>query len=201
MTPSAVDVAFELRAPALPADHAWPLLSALEAFLPWLAEDPHAGVHPLRVAPTVGGEVLLAARARLTLRVPAARADETLRLAGGSLDVGGRRIGVGAGKVRALSPSSTLAAQRVASVATDAGAFELLVAAMLARLSIDARSIAGGRRRGRAGAREIEGFALCVHGLRGDDSLRLQCEGLGEARGAGWGIFVPAKTIAVGDAP
>lgn len=199
MTPAAMDVAFELRAPALPADHAWPLLNALGSFLPWLAEDPHAGVHPLRVAPTVGGEVLLAARAKLTLRVPATRVDETLRLAGGNLDVGGRRIGVGVGKVRALSSSPTLAAQRVASVAADAGAFESIVAAMLARLSIDARFIAGGRRRGRAGLREIEGFALCVHGLRSDDSLRLQYEGLGEARGAGWGIFVPAKTIAMGD--
>jgi 5-methyltetrahydrofolate--homocysteine methyltransferase len=63
MMPSAIDVAFDLRAVALPADYAWPLLTALGAVLPWLAEEPHAGVHPLRVSPTVGGEVLLAARA------------------------------------------------------------------------------------------------------------------------------------------
>lgn len=193
--PTAVDVAFDLQGTALPAEHAWPLVVALGSRLPWLAHDPHAGVHPVRASPTVGGEVLLAARAKLTLRVPEPRVEDALQLSGLELDVGGHRLKVGAGKARTLVASGTIAAQRVASASGDPGVFELVVAGVLARMGIQARVIAGGRRRGMAGCRCIEGFALCVHGLRADDSLRLQYEGLGEGRTAGWGIFVPAKAI------
>ncbi len=63
---------------------------------------------------------------------------------------------------------------------------------------------AGGRLRvhhrptpnGRAGAREIAGFSVVLHGVKPADSLRLQFEGMGGERGLGWGIFVPHKSIA-----
>ncbi|MFO1304798.1 MAG: type I-MYXAN CRISPR-associated protein Cas6/Cmx6 [Burkholderiales bacterium] len=194
MTP-AVDVAFDVRAAALPGDYAWPLRAALTTRLPWLADEARAGVHPLRVSTTAWGHVLLPARAKLTLRVSPARVDETMRLVGARLEVEGHPLEIGAAKVRVLLASPTVAAQRVVSDVSDAGAFEEDVGRMLTDLGIDARFIAGGRRSARAGDREIAGFALSVHGLRNDDSLRLQYEGLGEARGIGWGIFVPAKRI------
>ena len=39
------------------------------------------------------------------------------------------------------------------------------------------------------------GFALSVHELDADDSIRLQAQGVGGDRRLGWGIFVPAKAI------
>ena len=56
----AVDVAFDVAGTSVPADHAWALLQEVEALLPWLADEPAAGIHPLRTAPTTYGVALLA---------------------------------------------------------------------------------------------------------------------------------------------
>ncbi len=195
--PPAVDIVFDLAGTALPADYAWPLLEAIGVHLPWLRDDPYAGVHPLRTAPSTHDEVLLPQRAKLTLRVGVARADDALRLAHTRLAVGERTLAVGAGKPRAIAVSATVAAQRVASTAGDAAAFEAEASELIAGLRIAAHLIAGRPRRGAAGARTITGYAVTLHGLRGEDSLRIQYEGLGGERNLGWGLFVPAKAIAL----
>ena len=95
-----------------------------------------------------------------------------------------------------LRPSATLSAHRVATSAGDDAAFEADVAQALQRMGIGCGLIAGRLRRGSAGEREIAGFALTLHGLGSVESLRIQGEGLGGDRRLGWGIFVPAKSIA-----
>lgn len=195
--PSAVDIVFDLAGDTLPADHAWPLLQAIGAHLPWLPDDPHAGVHPLRTLPTAHGDALLPRRTKLVLRVATQRADDVLRLARTRLAVGERTLAIGAGKARALVAATTVAAQRVASAAGDAAGFEAEAAQWIAGLGIEARVIAGRPRRGGADGRAITGFAATLHGLRTEDSLRIQYEGLGRERTLGWGLFVPAKAIAV----
>ena len=194
--PPAVDILFDLAGTSLPAEHAWLLLQAIAVHLPWLAEDPHAGVHPLRTLPTAHGEALLPLRTKLALRVAQERAADALRLAHTQLAIGDRTLAVGAGKARALAPAATVAAQRVATTAGDLGAFEAEMAQRLAALAIEAHVIAGRPRQGRAGERRIHGYAVTVHGLRAEDSLRIQYAGLGAGRNVGWGLFVPAKTIA-----
>ncbi|MFO1314218.1 MAG: type I-MYXAN CRISPR-associated protein Cas6/Cmx6 [Burkholderiales bacterium] len=192
---TAVDVAFDVAAVSVPAEHAWPLLQAVEGRLAWFAAEAGAGIHPLRTSPTSYGVALVAQRAKLVLRVPAERLADCLALAGAVLDVGGSRLAVGAGRPRALRPSGTLSAQRVASAAADVAGFETEVARWLAGLRIAGRYIAGRPRHGRADGREIAGFALSLHGLGGADSLRIQSEGMGADRRVGWGLFVPAKAI------
>jgi CRISPR-associated protein Cas6 len=196
--PPAVDIVFDLAGSTLPAEHAWALLQAISVHLPWLAEDPRAGVHPLRTVPTGYGEVLLPQRTKLALRVAEERTGDALRLAHARLAVGDCTLVVGAGRARILAPSATVAAQRVAGVARDPAAFETEVARWMAMLRIEAHVIAGRPRHGRAGERELAGYAVTVHGLRAEDSLRLQYEGLGGERNVGWGLFVPAKAIAAG---
>ena len=190
-----VDVVFDVEGESLPADYAWPLAQAIERRLPWLAGEPHAGVHPLKAPPPAGGIVLLAQRVKLTLRVPEARWEDCVALAGAELDVAGSRLRIGGGRPRALVPSATVAAQRVAGAATDPAAFEAEVAEALAALAIACDLISGRPRQGRAGARAIAGFALTLHGLGAADSVRVQAVGIGEHRRLGWGLFVPAKTI------
>jgi CRISPR-associated protein Cas6 len=194
-----VDVAFDLEGTSLPSDHAWALLLAIEARLPWLPGEALAGVHPLRAVPTAYGVVLLAQRAKLVLRLPEARRHEALHLQDTHLDVGGSTLRVGAGAARALRPSATLSAQRVATGAGDEAAFEADVADTLSRMGVAARCISGRQRGGDAGGREIAGFALTLHGLGPADSLRIQSVGIGGDRRLGWGVFVPAKTIVAAD--
>lgn len=190
-----VDVAFDVEGTSLPADHAWALLVAVEARLPWLPGEALAGIHPLRAAPTSYGVVLLAQRAKLVLRLPESRLPDALRLRDTELDIGGSTLKIGAGNARTLRPGSTLSAQRVASVAGDDAAFEADVGRMLQQMGVKCGFISGRGRRGDAGGREIVGYALTLHGLGPADSLRIQREGMGGDRRLGWGIFVPAKAI------
>jgi hypothetical protein len=60
---------------------------------------------------------------------------------------------------------------------------------------VDCDLISGRRRHGRAGSREVSGYALALIGLSAADSLRVQGLGIGGERGLGWGVFVPAKAI------
>lgn len=153
-------------------------------------------MHPLRAVQTSHGIALIAQRAKLVLRLPAARLPDALHLQDVGLDVGGSALRVGKGHARTLRPSGTLSAHRVATDAGDDVAFEADVARSLQRMGIACGFISGRRRQGTAGGRAIAGFALTLHGLGAVDSLRIQCEGLGGDRRLGWGIFVPAKAIA-----
>ena len=126
---SVVDVAFDVEGTSLPADHAWPLLRAVEARLPWFAGEPLAGIHPLRTVPTAYGVVL--ARAARQARAAAAGG----ATAGCPASAGRRastsaaaRSRIGAGAARTLRPSATLSAHRVATDAGDDAAFEADVA-------------------------------------------------------------------------
>lgn len=191
-----VDVVFGLAGTSLPVEYAWGLWRAVGVWLPWLEAEPTAGIHRLRTAPTGYGVVLLANRAKLTLRVPANRLADTLALAGKTLDVAGSELAVGAGAARPLWPWATLHAHQVAADAASEAAFQEQVAAWLQARGVVCQFITGRRRTVTAGERQIVGFSVVLHGLTPEVSLRMQFEGMGGERALGFGIFVPHKSIA-----
>jgi CRISPR-associated protein Cas6 len=191
-----LDVVLELEGTSLPAEHAFELWRAVEACLPWLASEPGAGIHPLRTSPSSGGEALLARRAKLVLRVPRARGADTLGLCGRTLQVAGRKVGVGAGVLRPLRAWTTLHAQRVTFGPADDATFQDDIARSLAALDVECEFITGRRRSQRAEGREIAGYSVALVGVGAAQSLRVQAVGMGGERGLGWGIFVPHKAIA-----
>ncbi len=191
-----VDVVFDVAGTTLPAEHAFVLFRATMPWLPWLEDEAGAGIHRLRTAPTGYGVVLLARRAKLTLRVPLRRVGDTLALADRTLDVGGSPLAVGAGVARTLRPWATLHAQQVAAATGDDAAFQVEVAASLQAQGLACQFITGRRQTVAAGAREIAGFSVVLHGLNPEGSLRIQSEGMGGDRVLGCGIFVPYKSIA-----
>ena len=193
---SAVDVLFELSGSHVPADYATALAVAVSAALPWFEAEPRAGIHPLRAAPSTHGTLVLARRARLVVRVPDARATQALALAGRRLDLQGEPVTVGAGHLKALAPSATLYAQRVATGARDEPEFQGDVVRWLADLGVRCEFISGRVRSVRAEGREVVGYGLALHGLAPADSLRVQAGGIGGERRLGFGIFVPHKAIA-----
>jgi CRISPR-associated protein Cas6 len=194
--PQVVDVVFGVTGTSVPADNAWPLARAVERVLPWLATEALAGIHPLRAAATTYGVALLAQRAKLVLRVPEARLHDCLALESTVLDLSGSPLAVGAATTRPLGASATLAAQRVTGGGGDMQEFEEDMRRILAALAIDCDFISGRAQHASAGGRDIAGFALALHGLAPADSLRVQREGIGGERRLGWGVFVPAKSIA-----
>lgn len=193
--PEMVDVAFELSAPALPAGFEWPLFLAIAALAPWLADSPHAGVHPLRGSRLADGGLLVARRAKLAVRMPRDRVCAASALEGATLNVGRTEVQVGQGTFRKFRPAPTLYSPRVVMGAEQEDAFCARVESALERLAIR-RSFMCGRRvevifDGRAHA----AFSVAVHGLDEAQSLLLQGAGLGAGHPVGCGLFVPHKTI------
>lgn len=202
LEPSAegVDLRFELRGERLPLDHGQALAEAVSEHLPWLADEPAAGIHAVRGA-AMGGELLgISRRARLTLRLPHARLDDALALAGRSLRLGEQTLHVGPGKAWPLTPSDTVYAWLVIAGPADeqpfADALGALLRAQLGTAGVACQVVLGKPRAlaTRAGVRH--GFSVLLHGMTPELSLRLQEQGLGELRLHGCGIVVPYKSIA-----
>jgi CRISPR-associated protein Cas6 len=198
---AAVDLAFPLVGRHLPRDHADALGQALLQVLPWLAEEPLAGVHPVNLvhgatSGSAEGLALLSGRARLLLRLPLERAAQAGALAGRSLDVGGCSVAVGTPHERPLQALATLYAHAVAAQGDDEAHFADLVQAELDRLQIRSPWVCGKQGHRSAGGRRLTTFSLMLHSLSPQDSLRLQEQGLGGHRLLGCGIFVPHKSAA-----
>ena len=191
-----VDVAFAFQGRHLPRDHALLLARALADPLPWLAAEPRAGIHPVRVVPGYGIRGLLSQRARLLLRVPRARQPVLAELGCRVLDVGGCEIRLGEPRPRELLPHGTLFAPVVAAESSDELVFMLGVAGQLRALQVDAHTVCGRRQRIAGTSGPITGFSLMLHGLSAADSLRVQGIGIGPHRLLGCGIFVPHRSAA-----
>lgn len=190
-----VDIAFDFSAQALPAGFEWPLYLAVAALAPWIAESPHAGVHPLRGSRLADGGLLVARRAKLTVRMPRDRACSASVLEGATLEVGRTMVKVGQGAFRKLRPAPTLYSPRVVMGADQEDAFCARVESALDRLAIRRSFLCGRRAEVIFDGRAHTAFSVAVHGLDEAQSLLLQGAGLGAGHPVGCGLFVPHKTI------
>lgn len=202
-----VDLAYRFSCPTLPLDHAHPLSSALLSELPWLADEPHAGVHLIHGAASGNGwyrpedpgtELLhLSRRIRMRLRVPSHRLDDARELTGKSLDVNGHVIEVGESTVFKLSSLSTLFARYViAGVDHDENEFLERAAEQLQALDIPCRKLLAGITHSLNFPDEtVFTRSLMVAELEPGQSVRLQQVGLGPGRSFGCGLFLPHKGI------
>ena len=191
-----VDVVFPLAGAGLARDHALALAQALGAALPWLANEPGVGVHPIKVVPGLEPRALLSNRARLLLRVPASRAGALGALAHRVLEVGGDTLRLGVPHTRVLLAHATLYAYSVAAASDDELLFMQAVAGELEALKIRGHRVCGKRRHIAGPASAIDCFSLMLHGLTPAHSLRLQNRGVGAHRLLGCGVFVPHKSAA-----
>lgn len=209
-----VDMAFAISCRCLPLDHAYALSRALRQVLPWLGEDPGAGVHLIHGAESGNGwyrpqdtenELLyLSRRTRLTLRLPKGRLEAARALEGRTLDLDGHALAVGSGTVRPLSTLPTLFARYVVARA-DQNEEQFLQDAMawLKTLEVPVRKMLPGRSHPiRTPDGELFTRSLMVAELEPEHSVRLQQHGIGPGRAIGCGLFIAHKGIAaVGSAP
>ncbi|MDD5295422.1 MAG: type I-MYXAN CRISPR-associated protein Cas6/Cmx6 [Rhodocyclaceae bacterium] len=191
----AVDIAFALEGTQLPADYRSALWKAVAQVLPWMEDEPQAGIHSLKAVDTNYGVVLLPKRVRLTLRVPSERAEAAEALAGKLLDVAGFTLKVGECKVWQLAATSTLYADFVTTGSEAEDLFCRDIESELAGLGIPARLICGRSRTMLAGGRRITGFALALHSVPREKSRFLQQIGLGNERRLGCGVLVQHRAI------
>ena len=202
-----VDLSFKLECKTLPLDHAQALADAIQAALPWFAQETRTGLHLIHVAESGNGwfrpedpenEVLcLSKRTRMTLRVPQHRINDVQALTDQTLDINGYELRVGEGAVKSLSALPTQFARYVIAEADqDENAFLSSMAALLREMDIPVKKLmAGKQHRMRLADGPIFTRSLMVADLTPEAAIKLQQEGLGEGRKFGCGLFLPQKGI------
>ncbi|MEZ5658123.1 MAG: type I-MYXAN CRISPR-associated protein Cas6/Cmx6 [Burkholderiaceae bacterium] len=190
----AVDLSFELLGSILAADYADGLWAALVSAAPWLADEPDAGMHPVRAAFS-GGERLLTRRSKLLLRVPASRVDDAMRLCGRILSIEPEPVSLGVARPRMLQAAPTVGAAFVVSGTADELEHHRRLTRMVEELGLPDHLIFGRMTGSRIGAQAVAGSSMVVHRLKPEQSLRLLNHGLGPHRSHGCGLFVPYKLI------
>jgi CRISPR-associated protein Cas6 len=201
-----VDMLFRVSCPRLPLDHAWPLRDALFSHLPWLADEPLAGIHLIHGAESGNGwerpsdpdaDVLhLPRRARMALRLPRGRLEDARRLTGATLDIAGFPLTVGETSLRPLSALTTVFARYVAGDEGEEQAFLDSCFRQLRDMSITVRKLLCGRGHDlRTPDRPIRTRSLMLADLEIADAVRLQQRGLGPHRTLGCGLFLAHKSV------
>lgn len=191
---AALDLVFELRGSELPADYPAALEAAVMARLPWAADDPRFGIHPINAPLTESGYVL-SRRSRLQLRVASSLLVDAAALCGQEIALGSSVLAIGRATPRPLSPFPTLRAPLVVNTTADEPAFMEDIALQLELLGVKAGVLCGKAASVASRSGPLTGFALVLHDLSPADSLKIQVLGLGGARRLGCGLFIHHKII------
>ena len=192
-----VDLSFALQGRTLARSHRRELAQALLQALPWLADEPLAGVHRLNLSAGYGPEALLSNRTRLVLRLPRDRVADAQALADATLQLGQHSLRVqGPPQVRELLPYGTLYAHVVAAPRPDELAFLDDVDSALQQLGIAGRRMCGRQQALADDANPQVGYSLMLDGLTPVHAQHLMEQGLGPHRLWGCGLFIPHKSAA-----
>jgi CRISPR-associated protein Cas6 len=201
-----VDAAFAIECRSLPVDHAWALSQAIQAALPWFAEEPQAGLHTVHGAASGSGWMRpegedallqLSQRTKLVLRLPGHRLADAAALTGRTLDVAGFPMRVGKLSPRPLVRIASLFSRGVMfEEADDETKFLGAANAALGALGVETSTVLCGREVALATPeRSYRVRSLMVTVATPSQSLALQRQGLGEARKLGCGLFIPHKDV------
>lgn len=201
-----VDLVFQIDCRTLPVDHAWALSQAIRVVLPWLEEEPGAGVHPIHVAESGNGWIRpekaddllhLSRRTKLALRIPRVRVDAAQKLTGRKLDIAGHTLTVGQASLRPLSAITTIFSRYVVSAdGLDETGFLQAALNELKTFSVQPKKMLCGIEKVIVTPQgPVHTRSLMLASLTQQESVLLQQHGLGAQRLLGCGLFIPHKDI------
>ena len=205
-----LDLLFDIQCRELPVHHIHALSQALQAILPWLADEPLAAIHEIHVAgsqngwerpdPELGQKLILSRRTKLTLRLPKHRTEQAQQeLHGATLDIDGHPMTIGKAKPRLLSKQGTIftrSLELAPGEAEDETAFLQRMVAELGKRHIRVKKAMPGKTVDiHTPDGPIATRSLMIANLTTDDSVALQQQAVGEHRLLGCGIFLPHKGI------
>jgi CRISPR-associated protein Cas6 len=200
------DAVFTISCRSLPVDHAYALSQAIQAALPWFADEPHAGLHVIHGADSGNGWMRpedphallhLSQRTKLALRLPKHRLADAEALLGRTLDVAGHALRVDKLTPRPLSRITTLFSRHVMiDAGDDESGFLKAAIEQLGALGIKPMKMLCGKQTTVATpAGTLHTRSLMLADLEVDESVLLQQRGLGPERKLGCGLFIPHKDI------
>jgi CRISPR-associated protein Cas6 len=201
-----VDAVFAIECRSLPVDHAFALSAAIQAALPWFADEPEAGLHTIHGASSASGWMRpegedallqLSRRTKLVLRIPGNRLQDAAELSDRTLDVAGFPMRVGELSQRPLVRIASLFSRGVMfEGAADEPAFVAAAIEGLRALGVEVSTMLCGRDVALATPqRSYRTRSLMVTVATPAQSIALQRHGLGEARKLGCGLFIPHKDV------
>jgi CRISPR-associated protein Cas6 len=189
-----IDAVYDVSGDTLPSHYAFPLWKELVRHSPTLESDISIGVIPLKTSPSDAG-LLLAKRAKLTIRMPATLASHASTLNGKQLNIDGVPLQLGSSKLKTIQSFTTLHSNLVVSNDESEEEFLVRITKQLNELGAVGDLLCGLHNTVSTHDRTIKGYSLVIHNMKAEPSLRLQYLGLGADRQFGCGIFVPYKTI------
>ena len=217
-----LEIQFALRGKTLPADHGYSLYSALKNIVSEnsskiILEDstiedfpPEVILSTIPGIPDRKGLIYLNRSSRLRLRCPSAQAQSWYRLFQNQvLDLRGHLIRLIQPRLCLLEPSAVLKSRLVTfklekwDVHDAPGYFLESCKKSLESLEIEGKAFIDSNSDGDLALRSLKvksknvmGFGVVVEALNEQDSIKLQCYGLGGRKHFGCGWFYPSKEVA-----
>lgn len=204
-----VDLVFNINCRCLPIEHTHALSTSVLEVLPWMQDEPRAGIHMIHGAASGNGwmrpdaaqgdaVIYLSRRTRFEIRLPRERIEDAQALSGRTLDVDGYELALGDAQIRSLSTLTTLFSRHlIAEEGDDEATFLARTAEQLQALGVRFGKMLCGRSHTISLPHErLFTRSLMVAEMSVQDSVKLQQEGLGRGRTLGCGLFIPHKDIA-----
>ncbi len=205
------DLSFKLVSRQVPLDHAQQLSDELLKILPWIADEPLAGVHMIHGASTgngwnrpedAGSSIYLSKRSRMLIRMPKTRYAEMDALIGKTINLDGNEVTFGEYQIKPFTPLGTLFCRyAILGDNETEDMFVVRVASELKAMGVNlTKALCGMGHTFNLANGPTKTMSIMVADLDPEDAVEVQKNGIGEGRKAGFGLFVAHKGIkAVGD--
>ena len=203
-----IDLSFAISCKSLPLDHAWVLSQAILEHLPWLTDDV-SGIHHIHVAESNNGWMRPAddeiaallhpsRRTKMTLRIPSLKLEQAKELTGKTLLIDEHKLTIGKSKKKELTNDSVIFSRHVLSSTTESEN------EFLSRIAEEVKQTSGFKVKKmlcgkthtiNTPSEKLLTRHLMIADLDSESSIKIQQQGLGDARVLGCGIFLPHKGI------
>lgn len=200
-----VDLAYPVKGTVLDADHNYFLYSAIAKEFPILHDLRDLAINTISGKPDREGNILIIPGSRLWMRLPVEQISHIYQLAGKRLRIGKHHIELGNPNLKPLQPVDSLKARIVTIKGyTEPIPFLEAVKRQLQALKINNGDLGIPANHEGVPKRltikiakpdrtySIVGYSVILSNLLPEDSLKLQCSGLGGKRRLGCGVFYPA---------
>jgi len=207
------DLSFKLISKQVPLDHAQALSDEILKILPWIKDEPQAGIHMIHGASTGNGWnrpeddcegacIYLSKRSRMQIRMPKNRYPDMDKLIGKTINLAGHDVTFGKYQVKPFTPLGTLFCRYVIVGDTETeDEFVARVADEMQAMGVNlTKALCGMGHTFNLANGPAKTMSIMVADLDPEDAVTLQQTGIGEGRKAGFGLFLAHKGIkAVGD--
>ncbi len=204
-----IDLVFAIKCKTLPLNHAWALSTEIQKHLSWFKDEPSAGIHQIHVAESNNGWLrpedddegaLLypSRRTKMSLRIPMAKIKKAEKLHGVTLNIAEHELHIIDSKKKVFTNASVIFSRYVLSDAneTENDFLSRMAIELKNRIGFSVKKMLCGKSNIIKTPDEILTTRhLMIADLDSETSIKIQQQGLGEAKILGCGIFVPHKGI------